>query len=229
MEATITFIGLAAMFAFMGVMIWRSIQRNKQIKAGYRAYAEAHGLNHDYRTIRGKGAEALFEDPQQGMTLIVKRRYKKQSGNGRSRSGGSAVVQFDDPRMPGGIAIYAQEMREGMAQAASTFAGIFDNSIGKMLIGRILGDDIGEYLGEIDEQPVPPGLDLTILASVDPAPWFDAAAAERALSVFGKGEQPLVMITENGLQLRLAREVTEPEALDTLIETARRLKAEIRR
>ncbi|WP_370225005.1 hypothetical protein [Pararhodobacter marinus] len=229
MEATITFVGLGAMFVFMGVLIARSVRRDREIRAGFRAYAEAQGLTHDYRKVRGKGAEAAFADPQQGMTLIVQRRHAKQSGNSRSRSGGSAVVQFDDPRLPGGIVIYTREMQEGLAQAASTFAGLLDNKIGKRLVGRLLGDDIGAHLGEVDEQPVPPGLDLTILASVDPAPWFDAAAAERALVPFSEGEQPMVMITGNGLQLRLAREVTEPEALDRLIDTARRLKAEIRR
>ncbi|MCW1933421.1 hypothetical protein [Pararhodobacter zhoushanensis] len=224
---------IAAVMVGVGVLIWRSQQIEKRRRAAYQVFADQRGLTYTQSKARGGPTVFTFADGARGLTLTVTRSYSKSS-NGKSRSSpGHTKIQMADPRLPGGIALYTPEMAAGVADAASKVMGIFDNSLSKMLLGKLLGDDIGAYLGEMHDQPAPEGVALTIMATVNPNPLFDARLIEHALSEIPAARnaerKTMVLITENGLQIRAGRDFREVAEIERFLDIAQTLQAALRR
>ena len=93
-------------------------------------------------------------------------------------------------------------------------------------IGRMLGEEFGDHLGQLTEQPVPAGLPLSILATVDPGPFIDAAPIARALAASGD-EKAMVMVGTQGTRLRLGRAMNEATDIERLFDTALTLQSEL--
>ncbi|WP_127108681.1 hypothetical protein [Pararhodobacter zhoushanensis] len=224
---------IAAVMIGVGVLIWRSQQIEKRRRAEYQAFADRRGLAYALSKARGGPTIIQFTDRARGLTLTVTRAYSKSS-NGKSRTTpGNTKIQLADPRLPGGIALYAPEMAAGVATAASKVMGIFDNSLSKMLLGKLLGDDIGAYLGEMHDHPAPEGIALTIMATVNPNPLFDARLIEHALSEIPTARnaerKSMVLITESGLQIRAGRDFREVAEIERFLDIAQTLQAGLRR
>lgn len=224
---------IAAVMVCVGVLIWRSQQIEKRRRAEYQAFADQRGLTYTLSKARGGPTVFTFADGSRGLILTVTRSYSKSS-NGKSRSSpGKTKIQLADPRLTGGIALYAPEMAAGVATAASKVMGIFDNSLSKMLLGKLLGDDIGAYLGEMHDHPAPEGVALTIMATVNPNPLFDARLIEHALSEIPTARnaerKSMVLITESGLQIRAGRDFREVAEIERFLDIAQTLQAGLRR
>ena len=217
----------------VAVLIWQAQQREKRRRAAYEALAARRGLTYTLRPGRGGPTVITFADPAQGLTLTVARSYSK-TANGKSRTTpGHTNVQMADPRLSGGIALYSPELPAGVADAASKVMGLFDNSLSKLVLGKLLGDDIGAYLGELHDHPAPDGVALTIMASTDPNLLFDARAIERALSAIpaarNSERKNMVLITETGLQLRSGRDLRESAEIEQFLDIAQTLQRDLRR
>lgn len=224
---------IAVVMAIIAVLIWRSHQLETRRRAAYQAFADQRGLTYTLSKTRGGPTIVTFADNARGLTLTVTRAYSKSS-NGKSRTTpGNTKIQMADPRLPGGIALYTPEMAAGVADAASKVMGIFDNSLSKMVLGKLLGDDIGAYLGELHDHPAPAGVALTIMATVNPNPMFDAAAIERALSAIPAARnaerKSMILLTENGLQIRSGRDLREVAEIERFLDLAQTLQTELRR
>jgi hypothetical protein len=110
--------------------------------------------------------------------------------------------------------------------------GIFDNDLSRSVLSHLLGDAVGQHLGQLTDIPVPEGLDLTIMATADPSLRF----APETLATF-LGDSPwstapdkkaLVLIGEDGLKLRLSHAVTDPQDVLRAIDALRSLAATLR-
>ncbi len=220
--------------AAVGYALWRNHKTQTRRRAEYLALAELHGLEHALIPSRNrKPAEIRFTGGASGLSLVVTRPMTRKSGSSTTTVAGHTMLRLPDPRLDGGLALYTPELTEGLASAASKLMGIFDNSIARMILSKLVGDEIGAHLGELHEQPVPAGVGLTIMATVDPNPQFDASAIERAIRAAPAGRnaeaKTMVMINSAGLQIRVARALTEASDLERLIEVGHTLQADLRR
>lgn len=213
---------------------WHAHKTEQRRQADYRAFAQRRGLSFEFRPARHRQpAELRFAQTDGGASLIVTRSHSKKSGNSTTRVAGHSVVRLPDPRMPGGMAVYAPPMAKGLAASASVLLGALDNGLARMILGKLLGDEIGAHLGQLRDFPAPSGTDLTILASVDPTPMFDSTAIATAIDAAPTGRnaegKTMVLLTETGLQLRVARDLNEAPEIEALLDAALTLAQALRR
>lgn len=221
----VAFLVVVVLVGGMLALILVSHRTEKRRRAEYVALAERRGWEHVFERSRGnRPAELHFLDPAGGIELVVTRKLTRKSGSGSTTKGGSTVASLREPRLQGGLAVYTPPLDPKLAQAASSMLGVFDNSVARFFIGRLLGEDIGDHLGQLVEQPVPQGLPLSILATIDPAPFIEAAPIARALKASGD-EKAMVMVSTQGTRLRLGRPLNEAADIERLFDTAQALAA----
>ena len=218
-------LGLAAMFAAAIALIIATRRAEARRRAAYQALAERRAWGYEFRRSQGsRPAELQFTDPARGIRLVITRRLSRKSGSTTTTRGGYTVVELKEPRLYGGLALYVPPTEAELIKAASSVLGIFDNGIGKFLIGRLAGEDIGDHVGQLVAQPVPEGVPVSIMATVDPAPFIDAAAVARALAE-APGDKPMVLVSETGTRLRSGRALYPPAEIEQLFDVALALDA----
>jgi len=220
-------LGVAVLVGGAAALIISAHRTEKRLRAEYVALAERRGWAHEFQPSRGGQPSAVhFTDPASGASLVVTRKITRKSGSGSTTKGGSTVASLREPRLQGGLAVYTPPLDPKLAQAASSMLGVFDNSVARFFIGRMLGEEFGDHLGQLTEQPVPAGLPLSILATVDPGPFIDAAPIARALAASGD-EKAMVMVGTQGTRLRLGRAMNEAADIERLFDTALTLQSEL--
>lgn len=216
----------------MGAMVWASMKRERRLQAGYAALAARRALTFRFSPGRGRTAPKLeFLDPTTHLVVTITRAVRKSNNSGSSETLGSSVADLPEPRLQGGIAVYAPKL-PGVAGAASKLMGMFDNSLSRRMLSKFLGDDIGPHIGTLTDFPAPEGVDLMIMANSDPALFFDVRPIARAIESAPRGRTQhsatMVMLTETGLKLRVGRDLNEPADIEALIDTALTLQAALR-
>jgi hypothetical protein len=200
----------------------------KRRRAAYLALAEQRGWDYEFVRTRGnQPSELRFSDPASGIRLVVTRKLTRKSGSSTTTKGGATVASLREPRLQGGLAVYTPPMDADLAKAASTMLGIFDNSVARFVIGKLLGEEFGEHVGQLVEQPVPAGVAVSILATVDPASFIDAAPIARALKE-ADDEKAMAMVSETGTRLRLGRALNEAADIEQFFDTALTLDRALR-
>ncbi len=222
-----------AIFLIGGAIVWSSARRERRFQAGYAALAARRNLTFRFSPSHGNTAPRVeFLDPGKGLSVtIIRSMQKSGTNNTTSETMGSSVARLPDPRMQGGIAVYAPKLA-GVADAASKVLGLFDNSIARRFLSWALGDDVGPHIGTLVDFPAPEGVELMIMANSDPALFFDPRPIARAIAAAPQGRTKhsatMVLLTETGLSLRVGRELNEPADIEALIDTVLALQAELR-
>ncbi|MCA2010549.1 hypothetical protein LCM17_03555 [Cereibacter sphaeroides] len=202
-------------------------------RAAYVALAERRGLSYEIRTSMSRPAEVHFADKESDLTITVVRRKARKTSKGQSIQGGTTELRMGDPRLQGALILYAPAMPKKFDGVANALMGAFDNKVAKFLIGKMFGDEIGAYMGQMTEQPSPDGIALTILGNVDPDPMFDPAAAHRALETAPKGggadRSTMILVTEAGTRIRMGRDLLEAEEIEKLLDAGLMLRSELQR
>lgn len=234
MPPSVTILILVLVAGLFAAIVWQAAKTEKRRRAGYAELATRRDLTHEFHPGRGRApTEFRFIDPQTGLVLTVTRKRTTRNGSTTTSRGGSSVVTLPDPRFAGGLAVYTPPMGRGVADAASGLMGAFDTPFAKALIGKILGDDIGAHLGQLRSHPAPDGVVLTIMASVDPDPFFDTKAIQKALyaSPFADRDErkAMVIVSETGVQLRVPKDLNEPDQIESLLDTATALQSTMKR
>lgn len=212
---------------FVAVMVL-SYRTEKRRQADYAALAERRGLRFEFRRHQGRSpAELRFAAPD-GVSLVVTRKLSRKSGSSTTTTGGHSLFRANDPRLPGGMAVYAPQMPAGVASAAASLMGMFDNSLAKMILGKLLGDEIGAYLGQMDEVAPPQGVALTILATANPNAQFDAGAIAHAIEAAPRSRnseaRTMVLLGESGMQLRVGQALNEATEIEQLLDAGLALR-----
>ncbi len=248
---------ILAVVAAFGLILWFSIQAEKRRFEALQAMAAERGWTvrrerfdrargfvvtpaegNDWelevrrsRSASGAGSRSAQRGGRRGSHGITR---VSASGSGRSSAPdpGRAEFRAARPVLPGGLAIFASGAPGGgtaLGEAASSLLGLFDNKIGKAMLSRVLGPDMGEHVGALQSFPAPEGSNLTVMATADPSMWFDVAAIGKALAGWqplpGHTMLPQVAIGEAGLRLFIPREVTDPAAVARLVELGLELRA----
>lgn len=216
---------------FVAVMVL-SHRTEKRRQADYAALALRRGLRFEFRRAMGRSPAELRFATADGAGLVVTRKRSRKSGSTTTSSGGHSQFHADDPRLPGGLAVYAPAMPAGVAAAAASVMGILDNALAKRVLGPLLGDEIAAHLGQLQEFPAPQGVALTILATHEPTAQFDAATIARAIDQAPRGHgaeaRTMVLLGENGLQLRIGWALNEVVDIEQLLDTGLALRAALR-
>ena len=247
-------IGFVALFA---VIFFFAIRAERRLYQRLQALANERGWRFEKtrRVIgttrhRAKGFTLASQSAGEDWRLDVSRRFSTggssrggKKGRARQRPGkevgqrtttpGRAEFRAAEPVLAGGLAVFAPAGTAGagglaQSEAAASMLGVFDNKIGKTVLGHFLGADMGEHIGQLQAFPAPEGSGLTVMASADPSLWFDIAAIGEALNRWqpasGKAERPQLAIGEAGLRLFLNREVTDPETVASFIALGQELQ-----
>ena len=224
--------GTLAILAGVIYAVLRQKAADKQRIADFGLWAQEHGLRFEHRpATRGAGVSYRFVRPEDGTSLTINRAFSRKSGNTTTSSPGSVVYRAHQPVFQGGMVLYAPQLHESMARAASTLLGLFDNSLARMLLKRFVDEDIAQHLGELRDFPPPDGVALSILATIDPAQIFDTNAAAAALDAAPKGRKAesttMIVVSDSGLQLRVPREILDPAVFEPLLALGDRLAADL--
>ncbi|WP_123640255.1 hypothetical protein [Histidinibacterium lentulum] len=226
----IVFGGTALLFAGL---IWQTRQRARARERGREALsalADRRGLRFDLvGDRRGERQQMRLSDPAGAFSLTISPAAPSKKGRG---DGGGTVLHMQEPSFPGGLAIYSPDLHRDLPQALSTFSGALDSNLARRVLSRFLDADIAEGLGELQAFPPPGGITMSVLANVDPHPWFDAAAiarvvAEDPVARTGGRVQRIVILRRSGLDLRLTRAVTTPEELEAFLDAGLALRADL--
>lgn len=225
MTAILPLLLAAAALAAVVALIVAQRRAEARRRAAYQALAQRRGWDHAFQRARGgRPAELHFTDAARGIALVVTRRLSRKSGSVTTTKGGTTVVSLRRPRLAGALALYVPPSERDLLAAAGSVLGIFDNALGRMLVGRLAGEEIGDHLGQLTAQPVPAGLALGILASVDPAPFIDATPMAQALAA-APSPKAMILVSETGTRLRLGRALYEAAEIERLFDAALALDA----
>lgn len=238
--------------AVIGLVAFYAIRAERRLQEGLQAMAQARGWSYAAHKTRGlgqgrtrKGFAVTPDDPAEGWKLEVTRRSSSSSGN-RGRGGGTtrstrstdpgrAEFHAPEPRFSGGLAVFTTGATGGVmglggGSAADSVMGLFDNRIGKAVLGHMMGADIGEHAGQLKSFPAPEGSGLSIMATADPTLFFDIDTIGAALQGWrpSKGRfasAPQLIIGEAGIRIMVSQQITDPEAVEGLIEMGQTLSA----
>ena len=236
---------LVGIVVVVGVIAFFIIRAERKLQAALQELAESRGWR--YETFRDSGfgrrrARKRFTmtptDSSEGWTLEVTRRSSSNSG-GRSRGKrgsrnttttdpGRAEFRAPAPAFQGGLAVFstgmtAKAMGLGGGGTADSLMGMFDNKVGKAVMGHFLGADVGEHMGQLKSFPAPAGSKMTVMATADPSMFFDLAAIDEALASWkpAKGlfkASPMMIVSESGVRLMVGQQITDPESVAGLID-----------
>ena len=187
--------------------------------------ALAHRQGMSLRVGRGRlggVTDLTMQAPGDGLTVVLRPGARK--GGGTLPPGG-LVLSLPEPRLAGGLAVFAGRQVPGMDRALATLAGALDTPVTARLGAGFAGAAMGGQIGQLQDFPARQFPGLMILGTVDPALFFDLAVVERMLTGLPPGRRgdppPLLMIGEGGLVLRLTPAITAPETLTQILQSLR--------
>ena len=214
------FPAVALMIGAAAFQAWRKSARRI---AAIAALAQRQGMS--LRVGRGRlggVTDMSMQAAGDGLTLVIRPGARK--GGGPLPPGG-LVLSLPEPRLAGGLAVFAGRRVPGMDRALATLAGALDTPVTARLGAGVAGAVMGGQIGQLQDFPSREFPGLMILGTVDPALFFDLAGIERMLTGLPQGRRgdppPLLMIGEGGLVLRLTPAITAPETLTRIIQSLR--------
>lgn len=237
MESAAVFIAFTLFIGgFAALVIW-SVRAERKRQAEMTAIAIANGWRYEHQQRSGKRAARFAYMPEgpapdgseQHWQLQVSRR--RSGSKGRSSHSGSSEFRAPSPTFQNGLVVVMPEMGKGIAGAAASMMGLFDNKIGRALMAKALGPEIGEHLGQLQAFDPPEGARVMVLATADPTLWFDLGAIARGIHEWNPKTgsdraPPMVVIDSTGLRLRLNYEIPEPALIERFIAIGQQVQAE---
>lgn len=251
------FIGIAILVGIVAVIAaiaFFAIRAERRLQAALHELAESRGWHYRADTARGFGqrrAGKSFtitpDSASDGWTLEVARRSSSRGGSRSGRKGlsttvtnpGRAEFRAPEPAFRGGLAVFTTgatgaAMGHGHGAAAESLMGLFDNRIGKAVLGHVMGSDVGEHVGQLKSFPAPAGSKLTVMATADPSMFFHLKAIDDALAGWKPARgfiksSPQLFVSEAGMRLFLNQQVTDPESVARLIDLGLDLRDRVMR
>lgn len=112
---------------------------------------------------------------------------------------GKTEFRSASPRFPGEFVLFAAR---GGAKATAAVMRFSGRVFGKTLMSLLCGKDMGRNLGRLQVYEAPEGINLAVLATVDPRTRFDLEAISRAIDeICGSRLRPMVRIGDHGLHV----------------------------
>jgi hypothetical protein len=219
---------------FAGLVIW-SVRKDRAFRASLAEMATEQGWTFTIEAERrGRGAGFTFRDPAQGWTAVFRRPRSRNKSVSSSSGSGSSGFTAPDPGFQGGLLVVSPAQHPGMGSALTQLAGVFDNAFGAKLLGLVLGDTIGRYGGQLQEFPAPEGSGLSVMGTTDPALFFDLAALGPLLRDWHPRSgvvktPPMVLISDDGLDLRLGYIPRTAEDMRDLILLGQAVRAALQK
>lgn len=235
MESLAFYLALALFIGGFGALIIWSVRAERARQAAMAALASAQGWRYEHEQLGAKRASRFSFTPENtpesaddDWRLQVTRR--RSGGKRRASHPGSSEFRAPTPSLPGGLVVVMPEMGKGLAGAASSMMGLFDNRIGRALVSKALGPEIGEHLGQLQDFAPPEGARVMVLASADPSLWFDIAAIAEAIHSWHprKGADrsaPMVIIDGSGLKMRVNYEIGDAELIEAFVALGQRVQS----
>lgn len=223
LQSLAVFLAFAMFIGGFGALVIWSIRAERARQAAMTALAEARGWRYEHEQRGARQASRFAIHPEgEGDEWQLQVTRRRSGGKRRSSHPGSSEFRAPSPALPEGLVVVMPEMGKGIAGAAATMAGLFDNRIGRALISKSLGPEIGEHLGRLQDFPAPEGSRAMVLATADPSLWFDIAAIAEAIHSWHprKGSDrsaPMVVIDAGGFRMRVNYEVGDPDLVEQFI------------
>jgi hypothetical protein len=231
LKAALGILAAVAVAVVLLALVVQTIRRERRIRADLQAFARERGLRFDGQgRSGGDPARFTLSGDETGLVIDIIRSQSRKSGGTTRSVPGSTRISLPDPRFAGGLAVYSAHHDPATAAAASQLLGIFDNDLSRSLLSRVIGAEYGTHLGQLQAFDAPPGLAVTILATADPAQQFDTAAIAEALATIPhhRKAEPMILLGETGLKLRLAQDITDTETLAGILDTFTALQSRLR-
>jgi heme exporter protein CcmD len=219
---------------FAWLIIW-SIRKDRAFRAALADLATANNWElRQEAQRRTSGAAFHFtpRDPAEGWSVSFHRARPK--GRSGSRGDGSTLFTAPDPAFQGGLIVVTVEQHPSMGGALSQLAGVLDNAMGRAIMGTLLGDSVGRHVGQLQNFPAPEGSRLTVMATTDPALFFDLAPLSPLLHGWrprkiGLKGAPVVTISDEGVVVRLGYMPDDAADIEKFIALGRAASAALRR
>lgn len=233
-EAFFVFAVFAVFVAiFVWLVVW-SIRKDRAFRAALVDLAEANDWELTQEAQRRTSGAAFHfapRDPSEGWSVSFRRARPK--GRSGSRGDGSTIFTAPDPSFQGGLILVVVEQHPSMGGALSQLAGVFDNAMGRALLGTLMGDSVARHAGQLQNFPAPEGSRLMVMGSTDPALFFDLAPLSPLLHGWkprkvGMKGAPVVTISDEGLVLRLAYMPDDAADIEKFIALGRAAVAAMR-
>lgn len=222
--------GIGVFVIGIAVQSLRRRDRAAQLVRDLESYAEVRGFRVDQPGSQRRNTTQInMTDPMTGLALSIRMEGPgAETGPGLKR--GFTALLLPEVRLDGGLAVYLLPLLPSSAGVVSSFSGALDNPVARRVLGKLVGPDIGDTIGRLREFPAPDGVDLSILADVDPSQRFDAAAIARALDGMPKDRKTtnprsFITISGRGLELRTSYALASMAQIEAFLETGETLQA----
>ena len=128
------------------------------------------------------------------------------------------------PTWPGGMVIVGPALPPETASFASMLLASLDNPLGRRLVAGLVGADLADLA--VGLRPVGGAAGVTALASAELPATIDLdtiAASLRGWSQIRRGEEgfPILIVSPDGVRLRLRHAITDPDGFVSFIALAR--------
>lgn len=199
--------------------------------AELRKLALARGMQFEIEADKRRQPTSLrLNDRAQGVSL----RLTPSGPDKRLGQVATAELTMQQPSFPGGLAIYADQKDPELSRAISVMGGAFNNPIGRMalgkMLGKVMGSDVLDNLGDL--QPFDPvdGTPLLILASIDPKDWFDTQVIAQTIQDGPsdrktRAPQSIITISASGTVLRAGPVPLTGEGVAQFLDLGLRLQS----
>jgi len=155
----------------------------------------------------------------------------KRNNKSRTRTAaslGSTEIRFPEPAFRGGLAVFAPAPAAGMGNTAAALLGLMGSVLSREVMHRLVGEELAERVGDLEDYPAPEGTGMMILATADPAFGLDIHVAARVLTEtatrLGGKFPPAIMASDTGMGLRVGGEIQRAEDLADFVDIALRLR-----
>ena len=142
---------------------------------------------------------------------------------------GGPVTEYEaeEPRWPEGTLVVVAAEAEGSRHLQDLSAGASSGALPlrhrKRALRELLGENLARLLGQLD--PVPGPVGVTVLAVGDPAPRVDLQDLARVMAAFqpvasGPRGRPVLILSPEGMRLRLRHAVKRPDQMERFLDLA---------
>lgn len=204
---------------FAAIVFWANkVERKRQ--DALEALAKDRGWHLENQRGNGRKAPSQFQltpaQPGPDWRLrVIRRRSGSKGKTGGTSNPGKTEFLAPSPALQGGLAVFMPEMGAALTGTAGAMMGMFDNAIGRRLLSAAVGPEFAQHIGSLQAFDAPAQARLSVMATADPALWFDMEAIGHAIHSWNPPSgsnraPPRVMIGSDGLSVILNYEVTDP-------------------
>jgi hypothetical protein len=218
LSATLLGLGVVAGLAFVFWLFRLQRARRQAIcdmarRQGWQASFAVAGFGRPAR-VRLRAADGAWQ------VEVVQPTSQSTGGNLRQ------VTEFiaARPTWPGGMVIVGPALPPETASFASMLLASLDNPLGRRLVAGLVGADLADLA--VGLRPVGGAAGVTALASAELPATIDLdtiAASLRGWSQIRRGEEgfPILIVSPDGVRLRLRHAITDPDGFVSFIALAR--------